>query len=122
MILLNSTHVGERDIRAVMREIGTLVVRYQQLGRELGVPAHELQMLQMQYGVNVSQAFNDMVLLWLRGRAPRTWQALVRAVADPLGGNDDALAKTIAARHKAGSKLCTCNAYASYTNLVTAVV
>ena len=97
--------VGERDIRAVMREIGTLVARYQQLGRELGVPAHELQKFQMHYGINVDQAFNDMVLLWLRGRAPRTWQALVRAVANPLGGNDDALAKKITAHHKARSKL-----------------
>ena len=114
--------VGERDIRAVMREIGTLVARYQQLGRELDVPAHELERLQMQYGPNVDQAFFDMVLLWLRGRAPRTWQALVRAVANPLGGNDDVLAKMIAAHHKAGStcKLCTCNAYNYYA--ITAVV
>ena len=97
--------VGERDIRAIMREIGSLVARYQQLGRELGVPPHELQRLQMQYGFNVDQAFNDMVLLWLRGRAPRTWQALVKAVANPLGGNDDEIAKKIAAHHKAGSKL-----------------
>ena len=103
-----NTCVGERDIRDVMREISTLVAKYRQLGQELGVPAHELERLQMQYGFNIDQAFNDMVLLWLRGRAPRTWQALVKAVADPQGVNDDALAKKIAARHKAGSKLCAC--------------
>ena len=105
MSLPNSTHAGEHDIKAVMREIGTVAARYQQLGRELDVPAHELKMLQVQYGTNISQAFNDMVLLWLTGRAPRTWQALVRAVANPLGGNNYVLAKDIAARHKAGSKL-----------------
>ena len=88
-----------------MREIGTLAARYQQLGRELDIPAHELERVQVQYPVDIKQAFNDMVLLWLRGRAPRTWQALVRAVANPLGGNDDPLTKNIAARHKAGSKL-----------------
>ena len=109
--------VDERDIRAVMREIGTLVARYQQLGRELDVPAHELERLQMQYGPNVDQAFFDMVLLWLRGRAPRTWQALVKAVANPLGGNDDVLAEKIAARHKAGSKLPMIKYHALYTTV-----
>ena len=85
-----------------MREVGTLVARYPQLGRELGVPPHELERLQRQYGVNMDQAIHEMVLLWLRGRSPRTWQALVRAVANPAGGNDFALAGKIAASHEAG--------------------
>ena len=99
---LFNTCAGEHDIKDVMREVGSVVPRYPQLGRELGVPPHELQRLQMQYGVNPDLAFNDMILLWLRGCSTHTWQALVRAVANPAGGNDFALARKIAARHEAG--------------------
>ena len=85
-----------------MDEISILKAMYFQLGRELEVPAHELDTLRIQYGaVNINQAFNDMVLLWLRGRSTRTWQALVKAV-DKF--NHD-LAKEIAGHHRAGSKL-----------------
>ena len=90
-----------------MNEISTLKAKYFELGRELDVPAYELETLERQYGpFNRDQAFIDVLLLWLRGRSTRdrTWQALVRAVASKTGGNNWPLAKEIADRHTA-SKL-----------------
>ena len=85
-----------------MSELYSLTVKYYELGRELGVPAHELEILRTTYGANnLEQALNDVVLKWLRGRSPRTWRALVEAVDSPAGGNNHALAVTIAHRHRA---------------------
>ena len=85
-----------------MGEIYKLAARYYDLGRELGVPSHELEKLRIQYGaVNIDQALNEMVLLWLRGHTSRTWQALVRAVDSKTGGNNHPLALEIASHHRA---------------------
>ena len=96
-------------IREVTNEVSSLKAKYFQLGIELGVPVDELETLQRTYGsINVDQAFHYVVLLWLRGRSTRTWQALVRAVDSKDGGNNHPLALKIAANHRAGSELCTC--------------
>ena len=89
----------------MLKEVSPLKPRYFQLGRELGLPIiHEVETLHKQYGaVNYDdQALNDMILLWLRGRTSRTWQALVRAVDSETGGNNHPLALEIAGRHRAG--------------------
>ena len=86
----------------MLKEVSPLKPRYFQLGRELGIPVHELETLQKQYGaVNFDQALNDVILFWLRGRTSRTWQALARAVDSETGGNNHPLALEIAGRHKA---------------------
>ena len=101
-----SMYTDENFLKAVMNEIWTLKAKCFNLGRELGVPAHELDTLKIQYGAsNFDQAFNDVVLLWLRGRSTRTWQALVRAADSETGGNNHPLALEIAGRHRAESKL-----------------
>ena len=94
---------GESKLNDVKREIYTLAAKYYDLGRELGIPAYKLDTLQKQYGaVNFDQALNEVILLWLKGRTSRTWQALVRAVDSKSGVNDHPLALEIAGRHKAG--------------------
>ena len=101
-----SLNTGENLLMAVMNEIASLKAKYFELGRELGVPAYVLEKLQRQYGaVNIDQAFNDVVLLWLRGCSTRTWQALVRAVDSETGGSNHSLAMEIAGRHRAGSSV-----------------
>ena len=100
-----SLNTGVSLLDKIINEIFTLKAKYYELGRELGVPVHELEKLQRQYGaVNIDQAFNDVLKLWLRGHSTRTWQALVRAVDSPAGGNDHPLALEIARRHRAASK------------------
>ena len=91
----------DKDLRAVMDEVYALTAKYYELGRELGVPAYELETLRTKYGANnLEQALNEVVLKWLRGRSHRTWRALVEAVVSPAGGNNHPLAKEIAHRHK----------------------
>ena len=87
-----------------MNEIVPLKAKYYELGRELDVPAHELEALRLKDGaVNFNQALNHMVLLWLGGRSTRTWQTLVRAVDSETGGSNHPLALEIAGRHRAVS-------------------
>ena len=84
-----------------MDEVYPLTARYYELGRKLGVPAYELETLRTEYGANnLEQALNEVVLKWLRGRSPRSWRALVEAVASPAGGNDCPLAMEIARAHR----------------------
>ena len=84
-----------------MDEVYSLTAKYYELGRELGVPAYELDTLRTEYGANnLEQALNEVVLKWLRGRSHRTWRALVKAVESPAGGNDHSLAMKIGCNHK----------------------
>ena len=94
-------HADDNELNAVMREVHPLTATYYELGRELGVPAYELDTLRTEYGTNNSkQALNEVVLKWLRGHSPRTWLALVKAVDSPAGGNNHPRAIEIAHRHK----------------------
>ena len=92
----------------MLNEVHPLKPRYYQLGRELDIPVHELETLQNKYGaVNYEQALNEVILLWLRGRTSRTWQALVRAVDSETGGKNHPLALEIAGRQKTvGPGIC----------------
>ena len=93
---------GESKLNDVKEEIYTLAAKYFELGVALGIPVHELEKLQNQYGaVNFDRCFIEVILLWLRGCTSRTWQALVRAVDSKSGVNDHSLALEIAGRHKA---------------------
>ena len=99
---LNECHAGERDLNFVLKEVSPLKPRYFQLGIALGIPVHELETLQIQYGaVNFDRCLIAVILLWLRYCTSRTWQALVRAVDSETGGNNHPLALEIASRHKA---------------------
>ena len=93
---------GESKLNDVKEEIYTLAAKYFQLGVALGIPVHELEKLQKQCGaVDFDQCLIGVILLWLRGRTTRTWQALVRAVDSKSGVNNHPLALEIAGRHKA---------------------
>ena len=75
------------------------------LGVELGLPVNELSRIKKEYAHDSSQAFTEMLLIWLtqgynvaKDGAP-TWRRLVEAVDSDGGGNNHALAKMIAANH-----------------------
>ena len=94
-------NIGEEDLRDVCRELVTIRAHHYQLGLELGLPAGELE----EYPQAIDQAFNKVVLKWLRQRYDvtrfglPTWKRLVEAVKDPVGANNPALAIEIAANH-----------------------
>ena len=56
-------------------------------------------------GNDIDQAFTEIILTWLRQNydvhkhGPPTWRNLVEAVDDPAGGNNHALAMSIADKH-----------------------
>ena len=103
---MSSLNTDENSLNDVLHEISTLKAKCFELGREFDIPPHELETLKKQYGAfNFDKAFNDMILLWLRGRSTRTWQALVRAVDSETGGNNRPLALEVAGRHRAVSSV-----------------
>ena len=56
-------------------------------------------------GNDLDRAFTTIILMWLRQNydvhkhGPPTWRNLVEAVDDPAGGNNHALAMSIADKH-----------------------
>ena len=98
---------AEDDFRDVRQEVADIKFTYYQLGRELGLPPRELDSIRTAYHQLIDQAFDEVLLVWLRQRyrveryGPPTWQRLVEAVDSPNGGNHPALAMDIANRHPA---------------------
>ena len=96
------TCIAEEDFREVHIEAVSVHFCYYQLGTYLGLPQRELEAIRMTYNTNINQAFMEVLLAWLRHRynikryGPPTWRRLVEAVDNPAGGNNHALAKTIA--------------------------
>ena len=78
---------------------------YYQTGIALGLPPSELDSIRMVYYQFIDQAFDQVLLKWLRQRydvhrhGPPTWRRLVKAVDSPTGGNHPALAMSIAEKH-----------------------
>ena len=99
----------EDNFRDVFREVVNLQANYYQFGIELGLPPRELEAIRTAFYQNISQAFTEVLLVWLKHRynvekhGPPTWQRLVEAVDSPAGGNNHAVAKTIASRHPTGT-------------------
>ena len=70
-------------------------------------------------GNDIDRAFTKIVLMWLQQNydvhkhGPPTWRNLVKAVDDPAGGNNHALAISIADNHPDTGRMSIC------CNLVT---
>ena len=96
---------GETDFRDVCRELVSIKGRYYQLGVELGVLPGELDAIKKEYAQDIDQAFNEVVLRWLRQRYDvarfglPTWKRLIEAVRNPVGADNPALAMDIMAKH-----------------------
>ena len=97
--------IGEDDFRDVRRELVSIKANYYQLGAELGIPPGELDATRKEHSHDVDQAFNEVILKWLRQLynvsrfGPPTWKRLIEAVISPAGGNNYALAKEMALKH-----------------------
>ena len=95
---------GEEDFCDICIELVTIRASYYQLGVFLGLPPSELDAIRKEHP-QVDQAFNDVILRWLRQRyniarfGHPTWRRLVEAVNSPVGANNPALALEIAAKH-----------------------
>lgn len=80
--------------------------RYYRLGIALGLPPSELEIIKEQNPKNIQQAFDEMLLTWLRWKhdyekyGPPTWRTLVEAVDE----DNHALAVDIAKKHPLNGK------------------
>ena len=87
------------------REAVSIQSRYYLFGIELGLPLREMEAIQKAFQLDIAQAFTTVLIRWLRHSydvkryGPPTWRRLVEAVDSPAGGNNHALAKTIAENH-----------------------
>ena len=98
----SSPLIAEKDdFHDIYDATNTLKAKYHQFGIHLGLPPHELEIIQKQFPHDFSQAFTQVLLLWLRKNynveryGPPTWQALVKAVEH----ENRALANKIAAKY-----------------------
>ena len=103
-----------------MTEVITIKARFYSFGRALGLPSTELDTIRSANSQNLEQGLNDVTLVWLHQKyntqkyGSPTWQRLVEAVDDPAGGDNHALAKTIASHHPTGSFM-----YSYMNNVIT---
>ena len=100
---------GEGDFRDVYRELITIKAKYYELGIMLGLRADDLDTIRN--GNGIDRAFTEILLTWLRQNydvhkhGPPTWRNLVQAVDDPAGGNNHALAMSIADKRSDTGKI-----------------
>ena len=100
---------GESDLNDVVREVIKLNASYNSLGGALGLLPADLNAIKSRYDQDLKQALNEVILAWLRQNYDTkryglpTWRRLVEAVDNPAGGDNHALAKTIASSHTAGT-------------------
>ena len=103
---------AEDDFHDIYEAVVSIIAEYYKLGIGLRLKPGELQAIRKSCGQDVDQAFTDVLLAWLRQRyniakyGPPTWRMLVRAVDSPAGGNNPALALTIAGNHAINGERC----------------
>ena len=103
--------VGEDDFCDVYRKLITIKAKYYELGIILGLRPGDL--VAIRKGNDIDQAFTEIILMWLRQNydvrkhGPPTWRNLVKAVDDPAGGNNHALAMSISDKHSNTGKIFT---------------
>ena len=79
-----------------------LAPRWKYFGRALGLQSHVLDMIESNHRT-VDDCLEAVLQEWLSTvetlRGPPSWELLVSAVANPAGGNHQALAKEIEERY-----------------------
>ena len=94
------------DEQAIREELLCLAARYRSIGITLGLPSGMLDTIRCDYACNCEGALGQVIRTWLKQSynvdrfGPPSWRSLVKVVYSSAGGNDRALAKKIAAKHK----------------------
>ena len=102
------------DLFDVYEEVHTLAAKWSHICFALKLPWSEEQIIHKEsHGDDCVHCLQVVLRKWLQKsynydkHGPPTWRMLVRAVCDPAGGNDCALAESIAKKH-AGRQLILC--------------
>ena len=95
--------VGEDNFNYVYQKVTNISSHYYEFGIALGLPPAELDNIKEES--KSPRALSGVLQAWLKQNynteihGPPTWRKLVEAVDHPAGGNNHALAKTIASEH-----------------------
>ena len=102
MVLCHITHVavGSNDLYIVMTEVISVAARWKNLGLALILYPYKLDVVE---GENrrMEDCLTQVLTLWLKKTydyerfGDPSWQLLPRAVGDPVGGDNPALAEKI---------------------------
>lgn len=98
------------DVHGVYEEVYTLSAKWSNICFALKLPiSHEETIRSETHGENSAHCLRMVLIRWLqksynveRHGCP-TWKMLVQAISSPAGGNDCALAETIAKAHQGKS-------------------
>ena len=94
--------MGEDDILDVLEQMMPVVNSWKAIGRGLRIDSGRLEMIQKYNPVNSKEYLSEMLTCWLKRNynvarfGEPTWQAVVKVVAHPAGGDNCALALSIA--------------------------
>ena len=99
---------GEDDLVDVVEEVIDVASRWRSLGLVLRLKVAELDTISSKNHTIPTECLNDMLLAWLLQRydtkkfGPPSWRMLCQAISKRTGGNNPALARTIAEHHNHG--------------------
>lgn len=94
------------DLRDVQRELNPVSAKWKSIGIALGLKCNDLDGIDTRCNSDPTACLTSTVTKWLKRNynvkrfGEPTWQMLVEAVGDPIGGANMALASDVARRHK----------------------
>ena len=107
------------DLYEVMEEVIDLEGKWAKVLAGLRLPHRHQATIKMEHSTDAYSCLQAVLVVWLSKSydiekyEPPSWRTLVKAVANPIGGGDVALAKKIAVKHpgKVCMCICTCTLY-----------
>ena len=106
IVLISHSTQGLEDKQAVREELVTLAAKYESVGITLGLSSSELEVIGHDCVHDAKRALGRVIQTWLeqsynvdRFDLP-SWRSLVKVVDSHTGGDNHALAKKIASKHK----------------------
>ena len=106
--MFHPTHSDLDDLFDVQRELNPVSAKWRSIGVALRLKPDVLDGIVTWYNSDPIACLTSAVTEWLKRNynverfGEPTWQILVKAVGDPAGGANMALARDIARNHKAG--------------------
>ena len=100
-----SHYSGEEDTYDVYSEVVDLAGRWSNMCLALRLPPTDRNKIETAYSSNPDKCLEEVIVKWLQKCynyqkfGSPTWKMLVKAVGDQAGGNNSALAETIAKKH-----------------------
>jgi hypothetical protein len=99
------TFEGEDDLRAVLKALMEVLSEWKMIGIDFGIKSSKLKEIEETHHGNPKKCLVDVLTSWLNGNydsgkfGQPSWRKVVEVVANPVAGDNVALAKRIADEH-----------------------